>query len=333
MDWYEAWADLGGERTRVQVFAMRSMASGAAFHRAYLHATQQAFLEAHEAAFAYFGGVFRLLRYDNLASAVRKILRGHRREETARFVAFRSHWRFAAEFCTPGEGHEKGGVEGEVGYFRRNHLVPVPARGRPRRAERAAAGGLPRGRGADPGRAQRGGRRGDGGGARPPAAARGRGVRPGRGDVPAGGQAGLRHGQDQRLLGARPGGQPGGGAGRIRCMSSSGTAGGGWPATSAATAAASRCWTSSTTSTCWATSPAPWPGPGRWSSGARPGAGPPATTRSGTGCGPGTASRTAPAPWWRCCCWAGSSARSGCGRRSPRRCRSAPATSRRCATC
>ena len=126
VDWYEAWADLGGERTRLQVFAMRSMASGAAFHRAYLHATQQAFLEAHEQAFAYFGGVFRLLRYDNLASAVRKILRGHRREETVRFVAFRSHWRFAAEFCTPGEGHEKGGVEGEGGYFRRNHLVPVP---------------------------------------------------------------------------------------------------------------------------------------------------------------------------------------------------------------
>src|SRR3954468_23971966 len=127
VDWYEAWADLGGERTRLQVFAMRSMASGAAFHRAYRHATQQAFLEAHEGAFAYFGGVFHLLRYDNLASAVRKILRGHRREETVRFMAFRSHWRFAAEFCTPGEGHEKGGVEGEVGYFRRNHLVPVPA--------------------------------------------------------------------------------------------------------------------------------------------------------------------------------------------------------------
>ena len=126
VDWYEAWVDLGDERTKVQVFAMRSMASGAAFHRAYLHATQQAFLEAHEHAFAYFGGVFHLLRYDNLASAVRKILRGHRREETVRFMAFRSHWRFAAEFCTPGEGHEKGGVEGEGGYFRRNHLVPVP---------------------------------------------------------------------------------------------------------------------------------------------------------------------------------------------------------------
>jgi transposase len=126
VDWYEADVDLDGERVTVQVFAMRSMASGAAFHRAYLRATQQAFLEAHELGFQYLGGTFRCLRYDNLGSAVKKILRGFRREETARFVAFRSHWQFEASFCTPGEGHEKGGVEGEVGVFRRNHFVPVP---------------------------------------------------------------------------------------------------------------------------------------------------------------------------------------------------------------
>ena len=126
VDWYEAYADLDGERVKLQVFSLRSMASGAAYHRAYLRATQQAFLEAHELAFHYFGGVFRRLRYDNLSSAVKKILRGYERELTARFIAFRSHWRYQADFCTPGEGHEKGGVEGEVGYFRRNHWVPIP---------------------------------------------------------------------------------------------------------------------------------------------------------------------------------------------------------------
>lgn len=52
VDWYEGWADFEEERRRVYVFCMRSMASGAAFHRAYPHATQQAFLEAHELAFA-----------------------------------------------------------------------------------------------------------------------------------------------------------------------------------------------------------------------------------------------------------------------------------------
>jgi hypothetical protein len=119
-------AEIGGERQSVHHFAMRSMASGGAFHVAYYHATQQAFLEAHELAFGYFGGVFKRLRYDNLKSAVKKILRGHQREETERLIAFRSHWGFQTEFCNPARGNEKGGVEGEVGYFRRNHLVPIP---------------------------------------------------------------------------------------------------------------------------------------------------------------------------------------------------------------
>jgi len=126
VDWYEGWAEFDGELRKAYLFCLRSMASGGAFHRAYPHANQQAFLEAHELAFTYFGGVFRVLRYDNLKSAVKKILRGHQREEAARFIAFRSHWGFQSEFCTPGEGHEKGGVEGEGGQFRRNHLVPVP---------------------------------------------------------------------------------------------------------------------------------------------------------------------------------------------------------------
>jgi transposase len=126
IDWYEAKAYLDGELRNLIIFCMRSMASGGAFHRAYPHASQQAFLEAHELAFGYFGGVFRTLRYDNLSSAVKRILRGHQRQETERFIAFRSHWGFESEFCTVGRGNEKGGVEGEGGYFRRNHLVPIP---------------------------------------------------------------------------------------------------------------------------------------------------------------------------------------------------------------
>jgi transposase len=127
VDWYEMAAELGGERQTVQMFCLRSMASAGAFHQAYPHASQQAFLEAHELAFHYFGGVFGVLRYDNLRSAVQRILRGSQREETARFIAFRSHWGYEAEFCNRARGNEKGGVEGEGGFFRRNHLVPVPA--------------------------------------------------------------------------------------------------------------------------------------------------------------------------------------------------------------
>ena len=126
VDWYEAWTKLDGEEQKVYIFCLRSMASGGSFHRAYPHASQQAFLEAHELAFAYFGGVFQRLRYDNLRSAVKKILRGYQREETERFLAFRSHWGFQSEFCNAASGNEKGGVENEGGYFRRNHLVPMP---------------------------------------------------------------------------------------------------------------------------------------------------------------------------------------------------------------
>jgi transposase len=126
VDWFEAVAKLDGEPCKLQFFAMRSMASGDAFHRAYTNATQQALLEGHEMAFDYFGGVFHKLRYDNMTSVVKKILRGRQRVETDRIIAFRSHWGYQSEYCNPAKGNEKGGVEGELGWFRRNCLVPVP---------------------------------------------------------------------------------------------------------------------------------------------------------------------------------------------------------------
>jgi transposase len=131
VDWGEAEVELAGARTRVHLFHMRSCFSGAAFTMASPVETQQAFLEGHVLAFDWFGGVFAEVRYDNLGSAVKKVLRGRRRVETDRFIAMRSHYLYESIFTTPGiEGaHEKGGVEGEVGRFRRNHLVPVPSVG------------------------------------------------------------------------------------------------------------------------------------------------------------------------------------------------------------
>jgi transposase len=128
VDWGEAQVVLAGRPVKVHLFYLRACFSGAAFCMAFRRCTQQAFLEAHVAALEWFGGVFALVRYDNLSSAVKLVLRGRRREETDRFVALRSHYLFESAFTLAGlEGaHEKGGVEGEVGRFRRNHLVPVP---------------------------------------------------------------------------------------------------------------------------------------------------------------------------------------------------------------
>lgn len=69
------------------------------------------------------------IRYDNLRAAVERVLGFSRaRVESDRWTAFRSHWGIDAFYCRPGiEGaHEKGGVEGQIGYFHRNHFVPVP---------------------------------------------------------------------------------------------------------------------------------------------------------------------------------------------------------------
>jgi hypothetical protein len=105
---------------------MRSKYSGKCFVRAYPVERQQALFDAHIRAFGFFGGVFPRLIYDNLTTAVQKVFKGKRRLEQESFRRFRAYYTFEASFCTPGEGHEKGGVEGLVGFARRNFLVPVP---------------------------------------------------------------------------------------------------------------------------------------------------------------------------------------------------------------
>jgi len=119
---------LDGVLTEGWMFVFRLSASGKGFHRVYLNQAQQAFLDGHVRAFEHVGGVPGRIRYDNLKPAVQRVLRGRDRAKTERFIALRSHYGFDSFFCQPGPdgAHEKGGVEGEVGRFRRRHLVPVP---------------------------------------------------------------------------------------------------------------------------------------------------------------------------------------------------------------
>ena len=126
IDWGSATAIIGGEKRQLKFFCMRSKYSGKHFVRFYPCERQQAFFDAHIHAFLFFGGVFPLLVYDNLTTAVQKILKGKKRIEQESFGKFRAYHNFESRFCTPGEGHEKGGVEGIVGFSRRNYMVPVP---------------------------------------------------------------------------------------------------------------------------------------------------------------------------------------------------------------
>ncbi len=126
VDWGEAWAILAGEKRKVQIFVMRLCYSRRPFVMAFANQKQEAFFAGHVAAFHHFQGVPQRLAYDNLKAAVLRILTGRNRQEQEKFIEFRSHHLFDSRFCTPGQGHEKGGVEHGVGYARRNFMVPLP---------------------------------------------------------------------------------------------------------------------------------------------------------------------------------------------------------------
>lgn len=87
---------------------------------------QECLLEGLKRVFEHIGGVPPRLRFDNLSTAVVKVLEDGERELTEGFTRFMLHYRFRAEFCNPAAGNEKGNVENKVGYSRRNAFVPVP---------------------------------------------------------------------------------------------------------------------------------------------------------------------------------------------------------------
>ena len=125
VDFFEVTVEVGGERRKAWKFLMRLMYSGRDFVRLYDRQDQVAFLDGHVRAFAHFGGVPARIVYDNLAAAVRRV-QFPRRQLTERFEALVSHYLYEPCFARPGEGHDKGGVEGRGRGVRLQHLTPIP---------------------------------------------------------------------------------------------------------------------------------------------------------------------------------------------------------------
>ncbi|MFC0499264.1 IS21 family transposase [Streptomyces mutabilis] len=130
VDFGDVAVRLAGQLVTCYLFSFRLSYSGKAVHRVFASAGQEAFFEGHVHALRVLGGVPRgRVRYDNLKAAVAQVLGLSRaRVETDRWIAFRSHFGIESFYCRPGidGAHEKGGVEGQIGYFRRNHFTPVP---------------------------------------------------------------------------------------------------------------------------------------------------------------------------------------------------------------
>lgn len=76
--------------------------------------------------FGHINGVPHRQWYDNMSTAVKRILKGDKRDLTESFIKLKEHYCFNAVFCNRNAGNEKGHVENKVGYLRRNLLVPKP---------------------------------------------------------------------------------------------------------------------------------------------------------------------------------------------------------------
>jgi hypothetical protein len=126
-DFGHALVVLAGVEQQVPYLAGRLRYSGAMYVECFPTERQQCFLLGQRHAFEFWGGVTRLVVYDNLKPAVAALLTGHSRTEQAAFHHFRSVYAFEAVFANPAAGWEKGSVENLIGYARRNYLVPVPS--------------------------------------------------------------------------------------------------------------------------------------------------------------------------------------------------------------
>ena len=125
-DFGEADAIIAGVMHRAHFFVMTLPHSDACFVAACPAATAAAWLDGHNAAFAFCGGVPQSILYDNGKCLVSRILPDGTRQRTRSFSGLQSHYLFEDRYGRPGKGNDKGNVEGVVGYARRNFMVPRP---------------------------------------------------------------------------------------------------------------------------------------------------------------------------------------------------------------
>ncbi len=126
-DWSEDWANIGGERVKLQVAHIKLSHSRAFLVRAYPLQSHEMLFDAHWHAFRVFGGVPGRGIYDNMKTAVDRVGKGKQRDINARFKAMASHYVFEPEFCNPAAGWEKGQVEKNVqdARYRMWQVMPV----------------------------------------------------------------------------------------------------------------------------------------------------------------------------------------------------------------
>jgi transposase len=125
-DWSHECVVLGGVAQKVKVAHFRLSHSRQPFLAAYPRESAEMVFDAHNRAFSFFGGTCRRGIYDNMSTAVTKVLAGKARIFNRRFLQMCSHYLVEPVACTPGSGWEKGQVEKQVKNIREWLFTPRP---------------------------------------------------------------------------------------------------------------------------------------------------------------------------------------------------------------
>lgn len=113
---------VGKAKRALSAFVMVLSFSRKIFLKFYLNQRMESFLRGHQEAFEHFGGVPRVLLYDNLRSAVLE-----RHGDAIRFnptlLDFSAHYHFEPRPVAVARGNEKGRVERAIRYVRQNFFA------------------------------------------------------------------------------------------------------------------------------------------------------------------------------------------------------------------
>ncbi len=124
-DWGTEEVEIAGTIVRVKAARIKLCYSRYSLVIIYPNEQLEMVIDAHNEAFAFFGGCCKSGIYDNMKTAINMILNGKDREVNAHFAELASFHLFDIIACTPASGWEKGQVEKQVGDSRRNFFTPL----------------------------------------------------------------------------------------------------------------------------------------------------------------------------------------------------------------
>jgi transposase len=123
VDWgHFGKVQIGAAERTLWAFVMVLSWSRHIFLRFYLTAAMPSFLRGHVDAFRFFGGVPRVLLYDNLKSAVLERM-GEAVHFNPKMLELSAHYRYEPRPVAPARGNEKGRVERAIRYVRDNFFA------------------------------------------------------------------------------------------------------------------------------------------------------------------------------------------------------------------